>query len=265
MKIDLEKFLSENPKVNKIVVNQYFGLGDILFIEPIYRHLKFNLGLEVIAPIQDQYLWLKDNIKYVNFIGISEFNMDYERFDFGLFKSTTDEIIEDTAYLPLRFSDQIYRDLKPHDSSASRFWMSDKYTLLGLNYSLWESIHLERDLQKEEKLKSIILKEIGSFDYIFCNSFYQNSMNINLNLESRIKTDIPIISMSKIEGFSMIDWAGIIQEAKSVHTVSTSLIYMIPCIYQKEKEYHIYPRLPEKGFYTVEEFLPNYWIKHFEI
>ena len=265
MRIDLKKFLTENPKVNKIVINQYFGLGDILFIEPIYRHLKFDLGLEVIAPIQNQYLWIKDNIKYVNFIGISEFNMDYERFDFGLFKSPTEGTIEDTAYLPLRFSDQIFRDLKPHDSSASRYWMSDKYTVLGLDFRLWETISLERNLQKEKELKSKILAGIGSSDYVFCNSFYQNSLDINLNLETKIKTNIPIISMSKIEGFSMVDWSGIIQGAKSVHTVSTSLIYMIPSIYQKEKEYHLYPRLPEKGFYTVEEFLPKYWIKHTEI
>jgi hypothetical protein len=261
MKIEIENFLSTHPKVKKIVVNQYFGLGDILFIEPIYRYLQ-NLGLTVIAPIQDQYLWISENIKYVEFKGISEFNMDYERFDFGLFIEPSGKIIEDTAYLPLRFSDQIFRNLKPHDSSASRYWMTDKYTVLGLDHSLWTTIKLDRNREKEEKLKEIVLSQIDGKEYDFCNSFYQNSLNINLDLENKVKEGIPLISMSKIDGYSMVDWSGVIENARKIHTVSTSLLYMIQAIYKEGKEYHLYPRLPEKGFYTVEEFLPSYWIKH---
>lgn len=261
MNIEVEIFLSENPKVKNIVVNQYFGLGDILFIEPIYRYLK-DLGLNVIAPIQDQYLWIQDHIKYVDFRGISEFNMDYERFDFGILKTLQGEEVPDTAYLPLRFSDQIYRNLKPHDASASRYWMTDKYSVLGLDHRRWESITLERNREREEELKDIILKEIGDSEYDFCNSFYQNSLNVNLNLEGRVKRELPLISMSKVEGYTMIDWSSVIEGARRVHTVSTSLLYMIQSIYQEGKEYHLYPRLPERGFYTVEEFLPPYWIKH---
>jgi hypothetical protein len=261
MNIEVENFLTKNPKIKNIVVNQYFGLGDILFIEPIYRYLK-DLGLNVIAPIQDQYLWIRDHIRYVDFRGISEFNMDYERFDFGILKTSQGEEVLDTAYLPLRFSDQIYRNLKPHDSSASRYWMTDKYSVLGLDYKRWGSITLERNREKEEELKGIVLKGIGDSEYDFCNSFYQNSLNVNLNLEGRVKRELPLISMSKVEGYTMVDWSSVIEGARRVHTVSTSLLYMIQSIYQEGKEYHLYPRLPEKGFYTVEEFLPSYWIKH---
>lgn len=255
MNINVSSFLLQNPQVKKIVVNQYFGLGDILFIEPIYKYLH-DLGLEVIAPIQDQYLWVQDHIKYVQFKGISEFDMDYERFDFGL-------LTEDTAYLPLRFSDQIYRNLRPHDTSASRYWMTDKYTVLGLDYNRWTSIHLERNMEKEKALKSIVLSEIGNSEYDFCNSYYGNALNINLELENRVKSGVPVIFMSKIEGYTMVDWSSIIEGARKVHTVSTSLLYMIQAIHQPGKEYHLYPRLPERGFYTVEEFLPSYWTKNY--
>lgn len=262
MNIEVEKFLSENPNVKNIVVNQYFGLGDILFIEPIYRYLN-DLGLKVIAPIQDQYLWIQDHIGYVDFRGISEFDMDYERFDFGILKTLSGEEVTDTAYLPLRFSDQIYRDLRPHDSSASRYWMTDKYSVLGLDYNRWSSIRLERNKEREETLKSIVLKEIGDSEYDFCNSFYQNTLNVGLNLESRVKREIPLVSMSKLEGYTMVDWSSVIEGARRIHTVSTSLLYMIQAIHQEGKEYHLYPRLPERGFYTVEEFLPSYWIKNY--
>jgi hypothetical protein len=261
MNIEIEKFLGENPQVKNIVVNQYFGLGDILFIEPIYRYLK-DLGLNVIAPIQNQYLWIGDHIKYVEFKDMYKFDMDYERFDFGIFRDLSGNEISDTAYLPLRFSDQIFRELPPHDCSASRYWMTDKYSVLGLDHSKWASISLDRNLEKEEELKSIVLKNIGDSPYDFCNSFYQNSLNINLDLENQVKQDLPLISMSKMEGYSMVDWASIIEGARKVHTVSTSLLYMIQSFYQPEKEYHLYARLPERGFYTIEEFLPSYWIKH---
>ncbi len=259
MIIDIEGFLKKNNKVTKVVINQTWGLGDILFIEPIYRYLS-NLGLEVIAPIQDVNISIQTHIPYVNFKKVSNFEMDYERFDFGLF-SVNGKTFDDTIYLPTRFSDQIFRDLRPHDDSASRYWMTDKYSVLGLDYKIWETIKLERDIDKEMKLKEIVLKDIDG-EYDFCNSFYQNSLNITINLDKEVKQDLPIISMRKIDGFSMIDWSTIIQGSRKIHTVSTSLIYMIQSIYLPEKEYHIYPRLPERGFYTIEEFLPDYWIKH---
>jgi hypothetical protein len=259
MIIEIENFLQENINVKKIIVNQTWGLGDILFIEPLYRYLD-SLGLKVIAPVQDGYIWLNQHIKYVDFIKSSEFNIDYERFDFGLAVVDGVELI-DTAYLPTRFSDQIFRNLRPHDPSASRYWMTDKYNVLGLSPNTWETIKLERDFKKEKKLKEMILSEIEG-EYDFCNSFYQNSLNINLNLENMVKRELPVVSMRMVEGFSMIDWSSIIESARSVHTVSTSLLYMIQSIHQIGKEYHLYPRLPERNFYTVDEFLPSYWIKH---
>jgi hypothetical protein len=252
MVIDIKNFLLENKSVDKIVVNQFFGLGDILFIEPIYRYLH-DLGLEVIAPVQDDYIWISDNIKYVKFKKMSEFNIDYEKFEFGL-------LSENMAYLPIRFSDQIFRNLPPHDVSASRYWMSDKYRVLGLDVKKWLDIKISRDLKKENMLKEIILDGITEYD--FCNSLYQNSKDIDLKLEDIVKTDLPVISMRKIEGFGMVDWCGIIENARKVHTVSTSLIYMIQSIYTNNKEYHIYPRGADANLYTVEDFLPDYWIKH---
>lgn len=254
MIIELEKFLANNQKATKVVVNQFFGLGDIIFIEPIYRHLA-NLGLKVIAPIQDQYLWMSRHVDYVDFRKKSEFSMDYERFDFG-------KLNDDTVYLPTRFSDQIFRGLKPHDPSAVRFWMTDKYRVLGLDPSLWRSIRLKRDAEKEEQLKRLVLGNLQPMAYDFCNSFYQNTLNISVRLEDQVKKDLPLVTMSKIDGFSMVDWSCVIEGARRVHTVSTSLIYMIQAIYQPGKEYHLYPRLPEKRFISIEEFLPEYWVMH---
>ena len=260
MLIEVEKYVRENSGIKKVVLNQTWGLGDILFIERIYNYLH-QLGLEVIAPVQDECIWIQDHIDYVKFVKASEYRMDYERFDFGILE-IGGERFEDTLYLPTRFSDQIFRNLRPHDPSASRYWMTDKYNVLGLEPKIWEGIRLTRNLEKEKKLKDMILTEFSvEGDYDFCNSNYRN--DVNINLEDRVRKDLPVVSMRFVEGFSMIDWSSIIESARIVHTVHTSLMYMIQSIYQPGKEYNLYPRYPEPGFYTVEEFLPDYWIRHY--
>ena len=60
----IENYKRDNPKITKVIINQFCGLGDILFIEPIYKYIE-SLGLKVIAPVQDQNIWIQDHIQYV--------------------------------------------------------------------------------------------------------------------------------------------------------------------------------------------------------
>jgi hypothetical protein len=246
----IEKYKRDNQGITKVIINQFCGLGDILFIEPIYRYID-SLGLKVIAPVQDQNIWIQDHIPYVEFKKMSEFDIDYEKFTFEIING-------DSLYVPLRFSDQIHRSLPPHDCSASRYWMTDKYRVLGLDPKKWEDLSFTRNIAKEEDLKKRIVGD--NKDYIFLNTFYQNSLNAEM--EIKINSGLPVVKMEKVDGFSMIDWCKIIEDANQVHTVSTSTLYLIHSIHQEGKEYHLYPRGVGANHYTVEEFLPNYWIKH---
>jgi hypothetical protein len=258
--IDIPKFLSKNPSVTKVVVNQTWGLGDILFIERLYAYLT-RLGLRVTAPVQDQYIWIQEHIPYVDFRRESEFKMDYERFDFGL-QSIGGEPQEDTIYLPTKFSDQIYRGLSPHDPSASRHWMNDKYRLLGLDPSEWQGLTLVRNPSREQELMRLVLGGIDG-EYDFCNLSYHNMGNLRLSPSVIRHRDggRPLVEMRKIEGYTMVDWSGVIERAVSVHTVSTSLLYMVHPLHRPGMDFHLYPRLPETGFYTVDDLLPEYWKK----
>jgi hypothetical protein len=136
--------------------------------------------------------------------------------------------------------------------------MTDKYRVLGLEPKLWESIALVRDLEKEQALKEIVVGDVAEYD--FCNSYFQNTQNIEMDIQ--IDTEFPLINMEKIEGYSMVDWCSIIEGARNVHTVSTSLLYMIQSIYSPDQEYHLYPRGIGANHYTIEDFLPSFWIKH---
>lgn len=258
MTINIPRYLSENPGVDKVVVNQTWGLGDILYIERIYAYLA-GLGLRVIAPVQDQYVWIQEHIPYVDFRKQSEFAMDYERFDFGPLVADG-KTQADTLYLPTRFSDQIHRGLMPHDSSASRYWMTDKYRVLGLDPSAWLGLTLVRNRGREEMLKEMVLQDIEG-DYDFCNLSYHNMNNHRLSPSLIRGSGRPMVEMRRIDGYTMVDWSGVIEGARSVHTVSTSVLYMVHPLHRPGVDFHLYPRLPETGFYTVEDFLPGYWKK----
>jgi hypothetical protein len=257
MIIDLENFLIKNKKIEKVIINQFYGIGDVLFIEPILKWLS-DKGLKIIFPIQDQNIWIQRNIPYVDFVKKSEFEIDYERFDFGLAVINGEER-EEILYLPTRFSEQIYQNRRHDDYEISITCMTDKYRVLGLDPKMWENLNFTRDYEKEENLKSIVLGGITG-EYDFCNIFYggidpgQNDMSVG------IKGERQIISMKVIDGFSLIDWCGVIEGAKKIHTVSTSLVFVIQRIKKDNSDYYLYPRLPDEvDLKNVREFLPSYW------
>lgn len=258
MIIDLEKFLNENKNIDKVIINQFYGIGDILFIEPILRWLN-GKGLEVIFPIQDQNIWIKENIDYVKFVKKSEFNIDYERFDYGL-AVVDGQLQEDTLYLPTRFSEQIYQNRNHDDYTISRTCMTDKYRVLGLDINMWRDLRFKRNYEKEQNLKNIILDGIEG-EYDFCNIFYGGiDPGSNNNIYHRIKEERPIVNMKIIDGFSLIDWCTIIEGATKVHTVSTSLLFVVHMIRNEKSKYYVYPRFPEEiDLYNIQEFLPEYW------
>ncbi len=69
--------------------------------------------------------------------------------------------------------------------------------------------------------------------------------------------------MRQIPGYTMLDWAKVIINAKEIHTVETSVVYMFEALPLKAKEIHIYPRVPYEGVCVgIKNFAPENWILH---
>ena len=51
----------------ELIFNQFFGIGDILFIEPIMRRF-FQEGYKINLPILKIYLPIQHYFPYINFI-----------------------------------------------------------------------------------------------------------------------------------------------------------------------------------------------------
>jgi hypothetical protein len=232
----------------EVIINQFFGLGDILFIEPIYRWFH-EQGYKVIAPVEDHYYWLMYYIQYVHFKKKSEYTMDYENTEMGE--------INGALYVPLRFSTPIQRGTHPHSGDYKEHFMLDKYRLLGLPEDLWRTLSWVRNEQKEEALyKFLGLKENTKYNMIN-NNFGGGFQKVEIEVSGNN------IYLDNIPGFTLLDWAKVIINAQKIYTVETSLIYMVETLPIKAKEIHMYPRMPyEDTVYGVKNFISDKWILH---
>jgi hypothetical protein len=225
----------------KYVFNQYQGLGDILFCEPIARHFYDNGKNEIFWPINDEFMWLTDYIKYINFVPKSSHHIDYESLHLGL-------LSDDVYFIPLRFANPIVRKLRPHDYSDQYHTMLDKYRMLGLPEDMWKTFKWERNLEKENELYNLLIKDEN---YILINTKWSDG-NVPIETDSSFQR----INMDILDGFSLFDWSKIIENASEIHTVSTSNLFLLETLNLKANKVNIYPRRPrENNLDGISEFV----------
>jgi hypothetical protein len=64
------------------------------------------------------------------------------------------------------------------------------------------------------------------------------------------------IEMEPVEGFTMMDWYLVIMAASSIHTVGTSIIYLLELLnLKKETQIHIYLREPDEKDFANYEYI----------
>lgn len=227
----------------KVIINQYQGLGDILFCEPIAKYY-INKGYdEIIWPVNKEFLWLNNYITYINFIDKNNLNINYENINI-------ENIYEDTLYLPIRFANPIFRNLHPHDYSDQYHTMLDKYRLLNLPEDMWKTFTWNRNLTKENELYN---KIINNDNYILINNKWSDGI---LDIKVDLNDTYQIVYMDRIEDYTLLDWALIIEKASIIHTVSTSNLFLIETLDINAKDVYIYPRLPrENNLDGIMEFV----------
>ena len=214
----------------EIFINQPAGIGDIMFLEPIFRMLSKTHTVTV--PIVDSFKWIEKHISYVNFV---PYRCQFDNYD----QEFTDK------YLPLRFASPIYRKYDLHDFSDYENCMLDKYRVLDLPEEMWMDMELIRDYSNENKL----FEFLGSpKSFILVN---ENSRvgDIRINIESNMR----IIYMRPIEGFTLVDWCVMMERANENHHVSTSTFYLLNML---DVDATIYPRPSEDGLRGVSQMLP---------
>jgi len=221
----------------KVIINQPFGIGDILFLNPLIKQLDIE---QAIWPVVDHYYWIKDYISIDNltFIKASEFNISNYK---------------DYVEVPLQHAHSFI----PQANDC----MEAKYLLLEADPELWRTLTFNRNKEKETQLKQHL--NIHPNDkFIFVNNNFagpEYNYKVNITPQSNHK----IIYQEYIEGFTLLDWCGVLEQSIEIHTVSTALFFVIEALNLKNTSLHLYPRKPlDKDLSPIKTLISNKWICH---
>lgn len=207
-----------------IIINQFFGLGDILFCMNIANEF-IKHGHKVVWPVESQFVNIQKHFPQVTFIDKSLLKINYE--------DMTETVTETAIIIPLRFSQN---NLGLH----VRDCMKSKYMMFGRDWNDWREFEIVRDKAAEQKLMDFLRIKDGD-PYVVVNRNFKTSIK---RVPIVLNTYLRVIEMNPIEGFTMIDWSGVLERATEIHTVSTSIIYLLekldlncaPVIYKREPE-----------------------------
>lgn len=194
------------------LINQPSGLGDILFTQKIASYY-ISKGYNVIWPVLPQLEYVKEYLKQDGL----EFK-DYTNQQFDL-------------VLPLRTADRYFEGS----------WQHAKYKLVNLDWSDWAGYlkkSFYRNLQKESELQNhlniqedytLVLRRYGTIPHCKFKDF-------------EVKTDKRIIELDIIDGFTLFDWCGVIENASELWMVDSSVFYLIEILDIKAKVLQCFPR-----------------------
>jgi len=117
--------------------------------------------------------------------------------------------------------------------------MSSKYSMVGLDHSDWKDyFKFERNTQKEDELYYDVLGLKDDSEFVFINNLYNTDIR-DCELLSPENYDLPTVELKIIEGFTLFDWCKVLEKAKSVFTINTSINYLIDVLDTSYERYVI--------------------------
>ena len=221
----------------KVVINQPFGIGDILFLSPLISNLDAE---HIVWPIVDHYFWVKEYVVMPNlkFIKQSEFNVSE---------------YQDYVEVPLQHAHYMIPE--------ARDCMEAKYMLLNADPELWRTVSFDRDREKETQLKQYLNINPDDQFVLINNNFAGPEYSYKVDIKP--ETNLRIVYQDYIEGFTLLDWCGVLEQANEIHTVSTANFFVIEALKLKETPLHLYPRKPlDKDLSPIKTLIDNKWICH---
>ena len=224
------------------IIKQPAGVGDVFFLQKI-AHVYRQKGHEIIWPLRDDIVWIADYIPDITWCKLSEWLQGpYGKlFNYGGF-AETDEFI----YIDASTADRTF------NTDPTRI-MSAKFGLAGLDHTDWAKyFKFNRNREKERELYHDVLgiKE----DYVYVNDITHTDLRKTSSLANK-KYDYPVIENQVVDGFTLLDWTRVLENAKEIHTVPTAVCFMVDVI-DTEAEVFYYPN-SERQYKDVIDIFNN--------
>lgn len=212
---------------------QSFGIGDCIFTAALGKHW-VEQGDRVIWGVEPHFVEaLNRAYPFITYVDKRILSIDY---NVKVRMPYADGIIE-----PIRWSDSIMK---------VPYWqvMRAKYDMYGLDFNMWRDVKPQRYLDKEYELANklgITLDGYGNPNkYNLISPYYGSNSQFIAPIE--VNNGLPNIYMNSIERYSIFDWQVVIENAFTIHAVSSSIVYLLELLSLNATEVHLYPRHMEK-------------------
>ena len=232
---------------NKLcLINQPAGLGDILLCQKIAKNY-VDKGYRVLWPVDPVYFYIGEYIKTdgVTFCSMED-EFEYKEFFIENFECTFISENENLLYVPIKNADRTIK---------TRSMLYAKYEFCKMDPSNWlDCFELNRNKERELALTKIVNSNNLS-EYLLINRTYGTPPNTASNDSINPQTNISKIEMKVLGWERIFDWLDVLESAKEIHTVDTSLTLILAKL--KAKNVFIYERI--RGFgANYGEPNPNY-------
>lgn len=236
--------------VKKIIIRQPAGIGDIFFTQKIAYALNTAYKVNIIWPVIPEFIWIKDYLK-VPFIEFVNWEDDFEGKHIMMSNDVSHSFLfEDYLVVPLQRADWNYPGLSVMDS---------KYKLVDLDFEDWiDYFNFERNKQKEDHLFYEILGLTDESEFVFVNRQYGSPPTTQICKYIDVSKFPNYVEMSYLEGYTIFDWCKVIEHAKEIHTVETSLNYIIDKINPKGK-LEMYSKHTPPNYSQVKHLFKSNW------
>lgn len=233
--------------MKQAIFSQYFGIGDVIFAQGVankFAQEGYNITWPVMPHFVDGLSVAYPHIKF----------LPYTIFDKTLFEVKSDVVAKGIRIVPIRWADQIL-GVPPAQ------WMRAKYDLYGLDYKKWK-LHAEykRNIIREKTLAAVYGVRKNE-DFVLVNNLYNSELSGKRDI--LVNTDLKVINMRHIEGYSLFDYSWMIENATEIHVVNSSILYLLELLDYKAHHVHIYARPTENGgFPHVDYLMTKNYILH---
>lgn len=213
-----------------LLVNQPEGLGDIIFSMALVRAMAEEYG-DVLWPVRREWVdGLRVAYPDIKFIDRGECKIDYERKDWHDWHGLN--------VWPLRFAHEAIN--KGHVD-----FLRAKYEAYKGTWEDWmENGEFEHNEINEIALMGALQIPQRTRGYVLVNQTYKSDETGKIAMGIFTDPGQPIVEMRSMSSFSLFDWSKVIINASEIHTVGTSILFLIELLKPKCKVY-VYPRLPQ--------------------
>ena len=221
-----------------LVVLQPHGLGDHIFCMSLVYQIADRQ--EIIWPVLEHFIpGLRFAYPEINWIPTGLLGLQIENHKrIGQVNGHT--------IAPIRWADQLTR--KPYKDC-----MRSKYDLYGLDWKTWKDFDYKRDLMKEKRLFNQVLGLRENEPYRLINRRFTSLETKSVAITH--SKEIRNIEMQSFEGFSLFDWSMVIAKAAEIHTVGTSINYIIEMLPIQAKEVVLYKRRPDENHFENYDYI----------